>query len=70
VAWQRNEIPWLRRGLESLEIAKKAGVKIGFGSDLLGPLHRYQSREFAIRAEIFSSWDVPASKLVYEKNPD
>lgn len=53
-----NEVPWLRRGLESLEIAKAAGVKIGFGSDLLGPLHRYQSREFAIRAEIFSPWEV------------
>jgi imidazolonepropionase-like amidohydrolase len=38
-------------GLRSLEILQQAGVRIGYGTDLLGPMHRYQSREFVIRAE-------------------
>src|SRR5207248_9038265 len=45
-------------GLQSLEIMQKAGVKIGFGTDLLGPMHRYQSREFVIRAEAMSPFDI------------
>src|SRR6516165_6981377 len=38
-------------GLRSLGILQSAGVKIGYGTDLLGPMHRHQSREFVIRAE-------------------
>jgi imidazolonepropionase-like amidohydrolase len=38
-------------GLRSLEIAKRAGVEIGFGTDLLGQLHEEQSHEFLIRQE-------------------
>jgi imidazolonepropionase-like amidohydrolase len=39
-------------GLRSLEILKEAGVTMVFGSDLLGPLHRYQSDEFVIRSQV------------------
>lgn len=39
-------------GLTSLEIYRQAGVKIGYGSDLLGPSQRLQSEEFRIRAEV------------------
>jgi imidazolonepropionase-like amidohydrolase len=42
----------LGKGLEAVEIAKSAGVRIGFGTDLLGPAHLQQSQEFALRAEI------------------
>jgi imidazolonepropionase-like amidohydrolase len=45
-------------GLQSLQILQEAGVKIGFGTDLLGPMHRYQSREFVIRAEAMSPFDI------------
>jgi imidazolonepropionase-like amidohydrolase len=45
-------------GLHSLEILQAAGVKIGFGTDLLGPMHRHQSREFVIRAEAMSPSDI------------
>jgi imidazolonepropionase-like amidohydrolase len=45
-------------GLQSLQILQKAGVKIGFGTDLLGPMHRYQSREFVIRAGAMSPFDI------------
>ena len=41
-------------GLRSLEILKAAGTQIGFGTDLLGEMHRYQSREFLIRSEVLS----------------
>src|SRR5262249_51268755 len=42
----------LLAGLRSLEIAKKGGVELGFGTDLLGQLHEEQSREFLIRQEV------------------
>lgn len=53
-----NEIPWLAKGVEALSIAKTAGVKTGFGTDLLGPLQRFQSREFLIRAEALSPFEI------------
>jgi imidazolonepropionase-like amidohydrolase len=42
----------------SLEILRAAGVKVGFGTDLLGPLHREQSREFRLRAEVLSPAEI------------
>ena len=45
-------------GLQSLEIYKRAGVKMGYGSDLLGPSQRLQSDEFRIRAEVLSIQEV------------
>ncbi|WP_314962432.1 amidohydrolase family protein [Bradyrhizobium cosmicum] len=48
-------------GLRSLDIYHKAGVKMGFGSDLLGPSQRLQSDEFRIRAEILGAREVIAS---------
>ena len=37
-------------GLESLQIARSAGVRIGSGSDLLGPMRRFQGRQIALHA--------------------
>ncbi len=51
-------------GLESVEICLAAGVKLGFGSDLLGALQEHQSLEFSIRAEAQSARDVLASATV------
>jgi len=39
-------------GLRSLEICKRAGVPVAYGTDLLGALQSEQSREFLIRAEV------------------
>ena len=51
-----NEV--LVYGLNSLEICKKAAVKIGFGSDLLGPLHDQQLKEFQVRSEVLNSFEI------------
>jgi imidazolonepropionase-like amidohydrolase len=45
-------------GLQSLEYARAAGVKMGFGTDLLGETHHYQSLEFSIRAQVLSPFEV------------
>src|SRR5271165_4017995 len=45
-------------GLRSLEILQAAGVQIGFGTDLLGPMHRHQSREFVVSAEALMPFDI------------
>lgn len=39
-------------GLEALELLRAAGVKTGFGTDLLGAMHEHQLSEFAIRAQV------------------
>ena len=44
--------------LSSLEIMKRAGVKMGFGTDLLGSLHVRQSTEFTLRAKVLPAIDV------------
>ena len=51
-------------GLGALEILRRAGVKIGYGTDLLGPMHRYQSREFVIRAEVMAPFDIIRSATI------
>jgi imidazolonepropionase-like amidohydrolase len=40
------------RGLEALAIAKKVGVKIASGSDLLGPMQRYKGMELELKARV------------------
>lgn len=42
----------LDAGLRSVEIALRAGVRVGFGTDLLGDLHDHQSEEFLLRAQV------------------
>jgi imidazolonepropionase-like amidohydrolase len=45
-------------GLKSLEICKRAGVPVAYGSDLLGDLAIDQSREFALRQEVVSPIEI------------
>jgi imidazolonepropionase-like amidohydrolase len=51
-------------GLRSLEILEQAGVKIGYGTDLLGPMHKHQTREFVIRAEVMAPFEVIRSATI------
>jgi imidazolonepropionase-like amidohydrolase len=44
--------------LGGMESMRRAGVKIGFGTDLLGTAHVHQCREFAIRSEVFSPVEI------------
>lgn len=48
----------LYAGLEALDRANKGGVKIVFGSDLLGAMQVYQSQEFRIRAQVQTAQEV------------
>ena len=55
---QRKVKDVLEYGLSSLEITRQAGVRMGFGTDLLGELHDHQSEEFLIRSEAMSSMEI------------
>lgn len=57
----------LEAGLRSLEIARDAGVTLGWGTDLIGESQARQRREFAIRAEVETSAEILRS--MYEVNP-
>lgn len=43
----------LGSGLNSIEIAKRAGIQMAYGTDLVGHfMHKFQLEEFAIRSEV------------------
>jgi imidazolonepropionase-like amidohydrolase len=64
----------LLKGLGAIKIAADAGVTICFGTDLLGPLHFAQSKEFSVRSQvqtagqILRSATVNAAKLLMKEN--
>ena len=45
-------------GLQSLEILSRAGVPMGYGTDLLGWMHQDQSTEFTLRAQVLPAAEV------------
>lgn len=53
----KNELV-LQGGLKSLEICKRHGIPVAYGSDLLGELHWDQSKEFTIRQEVVSPFEI------------
>lgn len=59
----KNEVV-LQGGLKSLEICKRNGVPVAYGSDLLGELHWDQSKEFTIRQEVVLPIDIIRSATV------
>ncbi|KAI2789698.1 hypothetical protein POX_d05195 [Penicillium oxalicum] len=54
----------LKSGLEALRIASDAGVKMCYGSDLLGPLGSAQTQEFRLRSQILTPLEVLQSATV------
>ncbi len=54
----------LKYGFAELEHCRAAGVKMAYGSDLLGPLEDEQTGEFQIRAQVMPAIDVIRSATV------
>lgn len=48
----------LRKGWEAIEHCRTAGVKLGFGTDLFGPMQDFQSHEFRLRREVNTPFEV------------
>lgn len=46
------------KSITSLEMACAKGAKIAFGTDLLGPFHKYQSIEFSLRRQVMSPLEI------------
>ncbi|MDB5497183.1 MAG: amidohydrolase [Phenylobacterium sp.] len=42
----------------AVERLKRAGARIGFGTDLIGPLDRHQCLEFSLRREVLSPFEI------------
>ncbi|MFF0952792.1 amidohydrolase family protein [Rhizobium leguminosarum] len=52
-------------GTNQLEVAQRHGVKMVYGTDLIGPIHRHQSMEFKIRGEVLPAIEVIRSATSY-----
>lgn len=61
---QRKNSEVLQSGLAALKIASEAGVKMCYGSDLLGPLGSAQTKEFAIRSQVLSDLEILQSATI------
>ena len=48
----------LRKGMEMIETCTKAGVKLGFGTDLFAPMLQYELQEFRLRGEVSTPFEV------------
>ena len=54
----------LKGGVKAIDVARSAGVQIGFGTDLLGETHPQQSKELLIRMEVQSSLEILRSATI------
>ncbi|KAJ5675061.1 uncharacterized protein N7477_004995 [Penicillium maclennaniae] len=48
----------LAKGLRAMKMAVDAGVTVCFGSDLLGPMHFAQSKEFLVRSQVLTAVEI------------
>lgn len=46
------------KGLEAIRICREAGVKLGFGTDLLGELHKFQRLEILLRSKVETPFQI------------
>jgi len=49
------------KGQQALELAYRAGVRIGSGSDIIGPFQRLKGREFVLKAEVMTPMEAIVS---------
>ena len=58
-AWMASKLSEVSdQCMQGLEMMDRMGLKMGFGTDLLGHLHSHQTREFLIRREVQSSLSI------------
>lgn len=69
---EKAELAW-KQAISGLDIMRKAGVKVCYGTDLLGGLYTRQCREFTLRSEVFSPLEllrqatsIPAEMMMME----
>jgi len=55
---QNKVVVAYEKALSGMDAMRRAGVKVGFGTDLLGKLHVMECREFTIRREVFSPLEI------------
>ncbi len=61
-AYTREKLETVRhKGQHALELAYRAGAKIGSGSDIIGPFQYLKGREFALKAEVMTPMEVIVS---------
>ena len=58
VVSQHKLLEVVEQGRNAVQLAQKAGVRIGFGTDLLGELHNHQLDEFRLRSAVQDPIDV------------
>lgn len=54
----------LEKGLAAMKMAVDVGVTVCFGSDLLGPMHFAQSKEFSVRSRVLTPIQILRSATV------
>lgn len=60
----KKNIRVMQSGLQSLEVAEKAGLTICFGTDLMASMQPFQNNEFTIRSQVQSHLSVLRSATV------
>ncbi|OQV08924.1 hypothetical protein CLAIMM_13131 [Cladophialophora immunda] len=55
----------LESGLRAVKLAKEAGVTICFGTDLLGPMHFAQTKEFELRKTVQTALEIIQSATIH-----
>ncbi|KAJ5622408.1 hypothetical protein N7528_005640 [Penicillium herquei] len=64
----------LEKGLRAMKMAVDVGVTVCFGTDLLGPMHFAQSKEFSVRSKVLTplqilrSATINAARLVMQED--
>lgn len=54
---EKAEYAW-KSAIAGMDLMRTAGVKVCFGTDLLGNLYKQQCREFALRRQVFSPLEI------------
>ncbi|KAJ5731433.1 uncharacterized protein N7483_005941 [Penicillium malachiteum] len=54
----------LEKGLRAMKMAVDAGVTVCFGTDLLGPMHFAQSKEFSVRSKVLTPLQILRSATI------